>query len=51
VEGEARRVAGDAAREAEVDDLADAVLDVEAQPAERRHQRFGVVRVVRMRRQ
>ncbi len=50
-EGEARRVAGDAPREPEVDELADAVLDVETQAAERGHQRFGVERVVRTRRQ
>ena len=33
---------GDAVGDAEVDQLADAVLDVEPQPAERLHQRFDV---------
>ena len=38
----ARRRPGHGARDAEVDQLADAVLDVELQPAERLHQRLDV---------
>ena len=39
-------VAGDDPRDAEVGELADAVLDVEPQPAERLHQRLDVERFV-----